>query len=48
MAIKKREKNLLRTLNILQGYYYITLAENKRRKDEMNINGWLAHRINIS
>jgi len=47
LCIQKREKNLLKTLNILQGNYYIKLAENPNRKDEMNINGWIAHRIKL-
>lgn len=47
VAVKKRKQNILKALNVLQGYTYIALAENSERKDEMNINGWFANRIKI-
>lgn len=39
-AIRKRRKNIYKTLNILQGCKYISLAE-KHETDEDFINGWL-------
>jgi lysozyme family protein len=44
-AVRKRKKNIWKELNILQGYRYTELAENPKRRDEMNINGWLNLRI---
>lgn len=49
-AIKKRyrAKNILKSLYIIYGYEkMIELAENPKRRDEFNINGWLAHRIKL-
>jgi lysozyme family protein len=46
-ATKKRRINILKALNCLQGARYIKLAENPDRRDEMNINGWFNHRINL-
>lgn len=46
-AVKKRKKNILKSLNCLQGVRYIKLAENPDRRDEMNINGWFNHRIDL-
>ena len=37
-------KILVKAMNILQGYYYISLAE-RREKDEKYIYGWLANRV---
>lgn len=37
-------KVLLRMLNTLQGYHYISLAE-RREKDERFIFGWFLHRV---
>ena len=44
-AVEKRKENILKALNILQGNLYIKLAQDPRRRDELNINGWLANRI---
>lgn len=42
-----RETNVLKVVNILQGMYYIGLAENPERQDRMNLNGWINSRIKI-
>jgi len=39
------KRNIIKSLNCLQGVRYIELAENKNRKDELNINGWFNKRI---
>lgn len=48
--IAKRKLNgevvLLKILNVMQGAFYISLAE-RREKDEEFINGWFANRINL-
>lgn len=46
-AVKKRKSNILKGLNVEQGARYNRLARNKKRKDELNINGWYANRIKI-
>lgn len=43
---KMTERNILKALNCLQGHKYITLAENPKRMDELNVNGWFNQRIN--
>lgn len=46
-AVKKRKSNILKGLNVEQGARYNRLARNKKRKDELNINGWYANRIEL-
>ena len=46
-ASKKRKDNILKVLNVLQAMKYIELAERSDRMDELNINGWIGHRIRI-
>lgn len=41
---KRGEGAFLTAINCLQGAYYITLTE-KRRKEENHLFGWLTHRI---
>jgi len=40
-------QNVLKALNCLLGYHYIKLAEDPKRRDELNLNGWLNQRIMI-
>jgi len=47
IASRKREKNILLFLNVLQGARYIELATTSSRHDELNINGW-AQRITLN
>jgi lysozyme family protein len=43
---RRDEETLLKTLNVLQGYKYIELAE-RREKDEKFVYGWIKNRVQI-
>ncbi len=46
-AIRKRKKNILKGLNVVQGSWYIQISKNPKRRNEMNINGWFSKRVSL-
>jgi lysozyme family protein len=46
LAVKKRKKNILKAMNILQGAKYIEFSE-KDKNQEIFVPGWLTHRVSL-